>query len=587
MKNLILFLFIIFCCFVANAQWNNDPAENNLISPVGAGTYDFEAEKSINGNVFVTYLQPKSGNIQSVLQIIDTDGNMLFPDGGLIVSNKKTISMTLFGGLLFVDNDGNAIIAVTDCRNSFEKQTSYTLYKVSSTGEMLWGEDGVELAPGMAFDFVACMSIVQIEDGSYICAWIVVDSYSNTAAIHMQRISNEGELLWSEKEIPQFNYADTQYPFLVNAGNNQVVLIFTRGSGRQLMARKIDFDGSSVWSEDLYIYRGGFSIPPLQVIIRVIPDQMGGAFVGWYDDRNFINQESTYVAHVTSNGKLGFASGEGGERVGYNEYLRSFTPSMYFDKENNELYVAFRETSSGQGWQQITGQKLSIPSGELLWEPEGKEIAALTEGQSFALYLLRSDGNGNVAVFFESNVWNAIDGYSKDINNVMLLNRDGEYIWKDEIIEFTDCVSNKGNMVVTQLINNNYWVAIWKDERRLEGETSTASKIYMQRINIDGTLGNNYNNLTLNIIDTEKFSVIPSVITESAEIFIKSAKKCTGEIVLYSITGQKIETIFSGHLHDGLNTIQWNVQRSKLSKGIYIVKLETDTERKALRIIIK
>ena len=650
---------------IANAQWSSDPAKNNRITPVGANTYNFEIGSSNDGNVYVTYLRPKSGNTASVLQVIDEDGNMQFSDEGLTVSHKETISWTLFGGLLLVDRDGNSIIAVTDCRNSFNQQMSYTLYKVSPTGEMLWGEDGLELAEGMAFDYVAAMSMVQIEDGSYVCAWTIMGYEDNveTSQIKMQRISQDGELLWSEKDMPQFNTAIlNQYPFLVNANNNQVILMYIRGSGRHLMARKIDFDGSSVWSEDVIIYRGGFTIPPLQVILKIIPDQMGGAFAGWYDDRNYINQESTYVAHITSDGKLGFSSGEGGERVGYNDYLRGFAPEMYFDKEKSALYVVWRETSSGQTWQQITAQKLSIPSGELLWEPEGKAIAPLVEC-SIAYYSIQGDKQGNVAVFYSSNEWDPVYFYGWDKNKVTLLDSYGDYVWKDEIIEFANSQGGKGDLVSTKLINNSYWVAVWGDNRKLEGETgSNVAKIYMQRINLDGTLGDYYNNETYNIdisanpqvggsvsgggtfqkgtnitvkanpndgydfvswtendIEvstsaiyqftvegnrtlvanfipnisikansiTENFSVIPSVITESAEFFIKNVKSNKGEIILHSITGQKVETIFSGHFHDGLNRVKWNVQKSKLSKGVYVVTFETDTERKALRIVIK
>ena len=571
-------------CFIANAQWSNNPAENNLISPVTADTYNFEVGRTNDGNVFVTYIRPMGGSSASILQIIDTKGIMPFSDEGINVSQRETWTWTLVGGLLLIDNDGNAIIAVTDCRNSFDRKISYSLYKVSPTGELLWGEDGVDVSKGLAFDYIACMSMIQLEDGSYMCAWVNMEAGPPlTSEIQMQRISSTGELLWSDKEMPQFNYADTYLPQLVNAGNNQAVLIFTRGSGRQLMARKIDFDGSSVWSEDLYIYRGGFTIPPIQVAIKVIPDQMGGAFVGWYDDRNFINKESTYIAHIKSNGQHGFASAEGGERIGYNDYLRSFAPAMYFDKENNALYVAYRETNSGQSWQQMTCQKMSIPSGELLWELEGKEIYPLAT-QSVSQYSIQEDGKGNIAIFFSYDKLDEPE-ITRAVHCVALINSNGEYVWKDEIIQFANCEGIKGNMASTKLINNTYWVAVWKDERRLEGETEARSKIYMQRINIDGTLGE-IESATEKISISKSFSIIPSIITEYADIYVKTIKSGKGEINLYSITGQKIETIYKGQFYEGLNTITWNVQKNKLSKGVYIVTLKTKTEYNSLRIII-
>ena len=474
---------------VMTAQWSNDPMENNRITPIGVDIYDFDLGVSNNGNVFVTFTRPVGGNIRTLLQIVDTDGNMLFPEEGMTVSSETTLSWTLVGEMMFVDRDGNAIIAVTDCRNSAGDDVSYSLYKVSSTGEMLWGDKGIDLSSGESFYLVHNMQMVQIEDGSYVIAWAISD-YSERTYIQLQRISQSGELLWDDEEVRLYNSSfNYEYPYLVNAGFNQVILVYVRGVGRHLAARKIDFDGTNVWSEDVYIYRGGFTIPPLWVIINVIPDQMGGAFVGWYDDRDWTNKESTFVSHVTSNGTLGFASGEEGEKVGYSEELRGFSPEMYFDKDANFLYVFWRETSQGQSYQQITGQKLRIPSGELMWGPDGLEILPLTQGLSISAYSVKRTGNGDMALFFTANTWDEENGYAKDVNNVMLLNQNGGYVWKDQKIEFATTVSMKSRLISTPLIDDIYWVTGWKDSRTLTGETSARDKIYLQRVNIDGTLG--------------------------------------------------------------------------------------------------
>jgi hypothetical protein len=584
-KSLLTFLMILIG-LLAYAQWSDNPNKNNRITPLGADIYDHEIKMTKTGASFIVFTRPMEGNIATFLQIVDKNGILLFPEEGKLISHKNTISFTMVSDLLFVDRDDNAIIAVTDCRNSNNSELSYSLYKVSPTGELLWGNEGIDLACGNAYYLVHNMKFSQLEDGSYVCAWGVTQ-WDERSYIQMQRISPAGDLLWKDEEARLYSSSfDYEYPYLVSAGNNQVILVFSRGNGSYLTARKIDFDGSRVWAEDLVIYRGGYTIPPLWVIIKVISDQMGGAFVGWYDDRSNEQQESTYVAHVTTAGKLGFASGEGGERVGYNEYLRSFSPAMYFNKNENVLYVAWRETSSSESWQQMTAQKIKIPTGELMWDPNGIEISPLTVDHSIGGYTIQGDGKDNVAIAFSSCTWTPQYFYGWDINNIMLLNSKGEYVWDDKIIKFSNAVGFKGDLNVTPVVNENFWVAAWGDERKIEADTTGNRKIYLQRINVDGTLGDNGVSIKLYEPTKTSFAIFPPVVNGNAEFRIQVEKSCKAELNITSMMGQKIETVFSGNLHNGANVISWNFYKNRLSKGIYLATLTIGNEMKSLKIII-
>jgi hypothetical protein len=215
---------------------------------------------------------------------------------------------------------------------------------------------------------------------------------------------------------------------------------------------------------------------------------MGGAFVGWYDTRDNPNKESTYVAHVKANGMLGFNGVEGGVKIGQSA-LRGFFPEMYCDKDEGFLYVTWRETNDTQVWQQLSAQKLTISSGELMWGQNGKIISPYTYDHSISFYTIQGGGDGNVAVFFTTNTGHPQYYYEWDINKITLINSDGEYVWDDEVIEISNPVGFKGNMLSTPLQFNSYWLTIWGDER--DAGDGKAKKVYMQRINLDGTLGDN------------------------------------------------------------------------------------------------
>jgi len=491
MKKQLFSFLLTLNFFVLNAQWSDNPSENNRITALGTDIYDFAFGTSGNGTTAITYNHPLGGNVATFFQTVDVNGYKQFSDAGMLVSNEQTLSWTQSNELMFLDDDGNTIIAVSDCRNSTGEGLSYTLYKVSPTGEMLWGGNGIDLCGGMAFDLIASMKMIQLEDGHYVCAWSVYqgdDSY-----IQLQKISKTGTLLWGNAVRIFESGVANDYPYLVNAGNNQIIVAYSRVTGmfttKNLRARKIASDGSNVWVSDASIFTGYFGYTPLWVNMRTIPDEMGGIFVGWYDLRNPI-KESTYVAHVKADGTLGFNGAQGGVQLG-NSTLRSFFPEMYCDNENGFLYVTWRETSETQSWQQMTAQKLDITNGQLKWATNGVVISPLTQNHSISFYSIQGATEGNVAVFFTSVTYHPEYAYGWDINNVTLINNNGDYVWNDEIIQFSNPVSLKGNLLSSPLLFNTFWLTIWGDERVIAGDPGGNSKLYMQRINIDGTLGDN------------------------------------------------------------------------------------------------
>jgi hypothetical protein len=353
---------------------------------------------------------------------------------------------------------------------------------------MLWGANGVDICGGMAYGLTACINIVQVEDGSYVCAWMV--EQGSITYIQLQKISKTGTLLWGDAVKIYESSASNDYPYLVNAGDNQVIVAYSRVTGsftnKNLKARKIASDGSNVWANDLSIYSGYFGYTPLWVNMRVIADKMGGAFVGWYVTRDNPNREDTYVAHVKSNGTLGFNGAEGGVKVGRNTTLRSFFPEMYVDAEEGFLYVTWRETSNdmSQSLQKMVAQKLEISTGDLKWNQNGIDVVPYVN-QSISFYSIQDGGENKVAIFF---TWTT-GMYGTDKNSALLINSEGEYVWEDEIILFSSILSAKDNMVSTPLIYNSFWLTAWGDERVVSGDPEGKRKIYMQKINIDGTLG--------------------------------------------------------------------------------------------------
>ena len=81
-------------------------------------------------------------------------------------------------------------------------------------------------------------------------------------------------------------------------------------------------------------------------------------------------------------------------------------------------------------------------------------------------------------------------------------------------------------------------------------------------------------------------SVIPSVISEYAEIRFITPAKGYVELALYNTTGQKINTLFRGYMNQGEQIVTLNVNSGKYSRGIYILRLEIQNNITSQKIII-
>lgn len=130
------------------------------------------------------------------LQHFDKNGNPLFPEDGILISDYANKSYTVVSNYIHVDSEGNCIVAVSDQRNASDIECSVTAYKVSPTGEQLWGEDGVAVSDALhPADFVACMRLVEMDDHSIVFAWQESDR-EGASNVCLQRISKDGKAQW-------------------------------------------------------------------------------------------------------------------------------------------------------------------------------------------------------------------------------------------------------------------------------------------------------------------------------------------------------------------------------------------------------
>ncbi len=550
------------------AQWSNNPAEALWINNDSQYFYSYDVAQAPNGNTWF-YLNGQGDT--HYVQLFDSTGVALLGEEMMLVSDYRDRLTGYIGQNLFVDRDGNAIVIVSDLRYSPDSDElgSYTAYKISQTGEMLWGKDGIPIDNGVGRSINAFVSVAQMSDGDYVFSWLHSDSDQTIFSIDVQRVNNDGELLWdpAETRLTDPEKKTTYFwPYIIDAGMGQCILVYTKGSTYELYARKLDFDGTSVWSEDTRIYRGGFLSTPLNTLLDVQPSGDGGVIVTWYDDRYFTSTESIYMSYVRPNGSLGFSAGESGQKLGYSE-LRALSTTCKYDPVSDSFIALWREADHGQVSYRVVAQRVS-KEGELLWDENGIEIEPLEENVDYGDITLQQGSDGEVAAFYlkrNTNAYGNVDVRMQRINTL-----DGSLVWNEsKILTDTQLPTEKIDLKVSAIASHDYAIFGWDDR----GVTSDPDykRLYLNRVNYDGTLGNKGDAALTHVeIANNHFAIVAC--NSRIEFVVDNKVVTEASITIYNTDGLVVAQPFKGLLNPGKQHITWH---HELASGIYLVTLTT------------
>lgn len=573
-------LSLLFISTTAMARWSSNPAEALWINSDSKYFYSYAVEQAPNGN---TWFYLNGDGDTHYVQLFDSTGVAMLGEEMMLVSDHRDRLTGYIGQNLFVDRDGNAIVIVSDLRYSPDSDElgSYTAYKISQSGEMLWGEGGIPIDNGEGRSINAFVSVTQLSDGDYVFSWLHSDYDQTIFSIDVQRVNSQGELLWDpvetrltdpDKKITYF------WPYIVDAGMGQCILVYTKGSNYELYARKLDFDGTSAWSEDTRIYHGGFLSTPLNTLLDVEPSGDGGVIVTWYDDRYYTNTESIYMSYVKPNGSLGFAAGEAGQKLGYSE-LRALSTTCKYDPASDSFIALWRESDQGQGQFRVVAQRVS-KEGELLWDEDGLEVEPLEERVLYGDLTLQLGEEGEVVAFYMKR--NTFEYGNVDVRMQRINTLDGTLVWDEsKILTDTQSPTEKTDMQVTEIASRRYAVFGWDDR----GVTSDPDykRLYLNRVNYDGTLGCKGDAaVTETAIENNDFVAIVTV--DNVDFVVDSKQAAQAIITVYNLDGTIVAQPFIGQLNQGRQCVTWH---HEVSTGVYLATLTTPQGLFTTKIFIK
>lgn len=582
MKKLFALLVAFIAVINAYGQWMGEEAGIPIVTE-GTSMYNNEAVVGADGTTYFLYYHPNTkGAVDEYdtdntiyeyrLQAIDKDGNRKFGDLGIMISDYPNRSYCVYNNYLHIDKEGNIIVALTDARDCADGSSfigAYA-YKISPEGEMLWDENGVTLDWNR--DLIAAMKIIGLADGSYVFAWMRSNPTNpQLIDIDMQRLSSDGEPQWESSDMTMTSETVTyQYPYLVDAGMNQFILVYARGGAQDLYARKIDFDGTAVWSEDTRIYRGGWGSIPLWTKLEVKPSGDGGVILGWNDDRYYTDIESAYISYVTGDGKLGFAgaSDEGDVKLSYDEW-KHFNCTVMADPAGDGFIAFWRETDGGQSWQRMVMQKVS-KQGELLYGDEGIPLFDF-EQNAFGYNSIQAGNNGEAALFYmrQNAGWGDVEAFMMRFNTAT-----GEFTDRAKI---ANTVFERSNLKSNVCVNEGFWITTWKESYKDENDI-TQERHMIQRINFSDD-GNESDTTSIKDMCA---AAIKNIYHSNGQLVINAAENGKAQIEIFDLVGRKVSDFYNVELIAGLNTIRWNS-----NSGIYIARLSTKNEVLTYKILIE
>ena len=477
MQRLVLsILGIFFTISVLWAQWSSDSLQNTPIIVYSGSQVVPKIQATSDGGCYISWYDNRNGNYDMYLQRLNPQGEKMWATDGLLISNHAQESWITDYDLA-VDQNDNAILVFNDLRNGSDNGWDVFAYKISPSGQFLWGPDGIGLSPTVNSESEMSPKVVVTTAGNYVFAWTRSASQDEVA---LQKLSSDGQKLWGTDGLTIIGQqsGSASHPRLIAAKNDSIIVLWKNTVGSYpatktfLFVQKIAPGGTFAWgSNGINIYNTGNISSYYNPVM--CSDANSGAFVAW-EEQPTISESYVSVIHVNADGSLGYPLN--GIKTATNSTQMHWKPSITFNSVLQNLFVFWLETNSGQNQYGIYGQKLDL-AGNRLWGDNGKEFIPLG-GRSISFVSTAATDTAIYVGYFQNSAPNAYDDGVK----CFLSDNDGHFIWGPVILSAAS-LGNKDDLVLS-LNTHAQALFAWTDMRNDDD-----GDIYAQDINPDGTLG--------------------------------------------------------------------------------------------------
>lgn len=456
---------LVLSAAALSAQWTSNTAVNTSVrSGAGVDAATPLMSDGPDGSTYVSWFDNQPGGYQLRMQRLDENGYPLWPAEGLLVSDHPQNS-ALFRYDLAADSQGNAIVAFQDERSG---QLDIVAYKISPSGDMLWGADGIALTDAGATQGLGPVIGVQSND-DVVIAWNANDGGSGKW-IAYQSISADGVPQWA---APHQVIGTAKYsrPKVIRTLDG-FLLFYVEETGNfpftsNMYVQRYDATGSPVWSMPTHV---SSKTVPVFYFPAPIPDGNNGMYLA-FNTGNPDNASLTdvYVQRVKADGSAWSTTGT---EVLTGTSTQRFGGTLALMNTIMGLLVPVQVTNAAQsegGW----NVQLVDTNGVAQLGPAGVEVVAQS-AQLASPDDCAALSDGCIVVYSEG-------GFGQEHIKATRLGFLGWQTWGGPI-NVCSMNSNKDDVSCGRMNNNGQVVAVWQDDR-------VGSGVFAQNILANGSVG--------------------------------------------------------------------------------------------------
>lgn len=473
-KNIYFLALFLLSTLVGLAQWSANPGENLKLTGLAGEQVIPKVRLAPNGDYYVGYFSLENGNYNVRLQRLDNQGNKLWADDGLLVSNHPSMTW-LTDWDMAVDHENHAILTWQDIRMG--GNNNIVAYRISPDGSFVWGADGIMLSNNTAFNVTP--TIVVTNANNAVIAWMADNS------LIRQKISPAGQKLWGENGIAMTD-ATIRYtwPQLMPVGDDDVLMKYYQDTGtswaptRHIFLQRLTASGAGNWEMPAVVSNAG-NITAWTQILPMISDGNGGCIIAWHDYRLSGTISTGWVQHINNSGNAVFQTN--GVKLSEADDWNKFYLQLAKPANDQNIYVIWNHVNGDQNAFGIYAQKISS-AGERMWTDFGKVIIPVSTEAVLPDYLLPVDND--IVMIYE----HYFDGMSTSIRAIRL-DPVGNTVWSPSEAMLSSVQSSKVHLDIADF-DGNQWVFAWEDDRSGDVDLYGQNLLPSGQLGIVGGMGN-------------------------------------------------------------------------------------------------
>ena len=547
MKLLIPILFLLLSTYgVLFGQWSSDPTINTPVCIAQDTQKNVRILPDDMGGAYIAWSDKRNGTWKIYMQHIDHNGLPLWQQNGIQISQDTSVQS--FFDLTEDGSDGIYIAWV----NSYPSGNAIFAQRITGNGNLMWSNKGVQLC---SLSYNHDPDIITLDNSSALVTWKHESSDTNSTGIYCQKININGNIEWGSSGEKIYGSHLVFKPLIAKSNENNSIIVWEdwRNNNNCIYAQKIDSGGNILWNND------GVQITTPSTSIRsdhkIIANEKGGVYVVWengYPGFTF----DIYAQNIDSNGNRLWTSQ--GLRISTSGNL-NIDASLIRD-ESGGIFVGWNyETPSL--YYSVKLQRISS-TGKKLWN--GGNGVILNGQDSIYCYLydgIVSDGNGGL-------VASSFDTRNQDFNIFgYKIDSTGTNVWGIAGVPIS--IQSDRQQFPKIIRTANGFITVWEDRRNGNYD------IYCQKVNSDGSLTVSINQISSHIPDNFSLSQnYPNPFNPSTKISFDVPKHRTIRLSVYNSLGQMVASLVDEELSPG--SYEYSFDGSGLSSGVYYYSIQTD-----------